>query len=97
MKKVKSLKTLIRFCQRNGIWSFSPLPHLEGHVMRWTLMYGLIDGDTCRVEFVSRPAGGNPVYRLSWAGSRGGVREHIEMMYGAQRAPGTKIEMLQTK
>ena len=46
---------------------------------------------------VSRPAGGNPVYRLSWAGSPGGVREHIEMMYGAQRAPGTKIEMLQTK
>ena len=58
MKKVKSLKTLIRFCQRNGIWSFSPLPHLEGHVMRWTLMYGLIDGDACRAEFVSRPAGG---------------------------------------
>lgn len=53
MKKVKSLKTLIRFCQRNGIWSFSPLPHLEDHVMRWNLMYGLIDGDTCRAEFGS--------------------------------------------
>ena len=58
MKKVKSLKTLISFRLRNGIWSFSPLPHLEGHVMRWTLMYGLIDGDACRAEFVSRPAGG---------------------------------------
>lgn len=53
---------LFRSCERNGIWSFSPLPHLEGHVMRWTLMYGLIDGDACRAEFVSRPAGGNPVW-----------------------------------
>lgn len=53
---------LLRSCERNGIWSFSPLPHLKEHVMRWNLMYGLIDGDACRAEFVSRPAGGNPVW-----------------------------------
>lgn len=97
MKKVKSLKTLIRFCQRNGIWSFSPLPHLENHVMRWKLMYG-----PDRRRYVSCGVCLPPGRRESrvsslMAGSLGGVREHIEMMYGAQRAPGTKIEMPQTK
>ena len=92
MKKVKSAKKLIRFCQRNGIWSFAPLPHLEGHVMRWKLMYGLIGGDVCRAEFVSRPMEGKPVSRLSWAGSPRGVREHTEMMYGGQRSQSIEIE-----
>mgnify|MGYP005756306167 FL=1 len=92
MKKVKSTKKLIRFCQRNGIWPFSPLPPLEDHAMRWQLMYGLIDGDVCRAEFVSRPIEGKPVYRLSWAGSPRGVREHTEMMYGGQRSQIIKIE-----
>ena len=85
---------LFRSCERNGIWSFSPLPHLKEHVMRWNLMYGLIDGDTCRAEFVSRPLGGDPVCRLSWVGSPRGVRGHIEMMYGGQRSPGLQIEAI---
>lgn len=92
MQKIKSFKKLIRFCQRNELWSFSPLPHLEGHVMRWKLMYGLIDGDVCRAEFVSCPIAGKPVYRLSWAGSPRGVREHFEMLSDARRAPSIEIE-----
>ncbi len=92
MKRVKSVKKLTHFCEHNDIWTFSPLPRLAGHVMRWKLMYGLIDGDVCRAEFVSRPIAGEPVYRLSWAGSPRGVREHFEMMYGVQRAQSIQIE-----
>ena len=92
MKKVRSAKKLIRFCQRNGISPFSPLPHLEGYVMRWKLMSGLMDGDACRAEFVSCPVAGGPAFRLSWASSPRGVREHFEMLSDARRAPDIEIE-----
>lgn len=57
MNKVKSVKQLMRFCERNGLCSLFPTPCPNDHAMRWKLMYGLIDGDTCRAEFVSRPLG----------------------------------------
>lgn len=94
MNKVKSVKQLMRFCERNGLCSLFPTPCPNDHAMRWKLMYGLIDGDTCRAEFVSRPLGGDPVCRLSWVGSPRGVRGHIEMMYGGQRSPGLQIEAI---
>ena len=84
----------MRFCERNGLCSFSLLSRPNDHVMRWKLMYGLIDGDTCRAEFVSRPPGDDPACRLSWVGSPRGVRGHIEMMYGDRRSLGFQIEAI---
>lgn len=90
MKKIKSYRELMNHCSSSGITSTIPDYLSRCNLEKWKFMYGFIDGDSCRAEFVTCPEGDSPAFRASWHGSPHGERGYMEPLSPARTAPSIR-------